>query len=118
MRIVEQYLAQLNIEKRRWRRATAILTVLSLFVAAGVAWNLRMTGITLVNDACCGYEEHRHTEECMTGILCCDYKEVEQALAATPLTSTVYRRDMRRTTVNESGPEMSAYEWIAQGCPA
>jgi len=38
--------------------------------------------------------------------------------AATPLTSTVYRRDMRRTTVNESGPEMSAYEWIAQGCPA
>ena len=29
MRIVEQYLAQLNIEKRRWRRATAILTVLS-----------------------------------------------------------------------------------------
>ena len=65
MRIVEQYLAQLNIEKRRWRRATAILTVLSIFVAAGIAWNLRMTGITLVNDACCGYEEHRHTEECM-----------------------------------------------------
>ena len=30
MRIVEQYLAQLNIEKRRWRRAAAILTVLSL----------------------------------------------------------------------------------------
>src|SRR5690606_5973488 len=38
--------------------------------------------------------------------------------AATPLTSNAYRRDMRRTTVNESGPEMSAYEWIAQGCPA
>lgn len=33
--------------------------------------------------------------------------------AATPLLSNDYRRDMRRTTVNESGPEMSAYEWMS-----
>jgi alpha-ketoglutarate-dependent 2,4-dichlorophenoxyacetate dioxygenase len=32
--------------------------------------------------------------------------------AATPLRSNAYRRDMRRTTINESGPEMSAYEWM------
>ena len=32
--------------------------------------------------------------------------------AATPLTSNEHRRDMRRTTVNESGPEASAYEWM------
>ncbi|KRA80383.1 TauD/TfdA dioxygenase family protein [Altererythrobacter sp. Root672] len=32
--------------------------------------------------------------------------------AATPLLSNEYRRDMRRTTVNESGPETSAYEWM------
>jgi alpha-ketoglutarate-dependent 2,4-dichlorophenoxyacetate dioxygenase len=30
--------------------------------------------------------------------------------AATPLSSNAYRRDMRRTTINESGPETSAYE--------
>jgi alpha-ketoglutarate-dependent 2,4-dichlorophenoxyacetate dioxygenase len=30
--------------------------------------------------------------------------------AATPLSSNQYRRDMRRTTINESGPEMTAYE--------
>lgn len=65
MRIVEQYWLQLKIEKRRWRRAAAILTVLSLLVAVGVSWNLRMTGITYVNDACCGIEEHTHTEECL-----------------------------------------------------
>jgi len=35
--------------------------------------------------------------------------------AATPLLSDAYRRDMRRTTVNESGPEMSAYEWMGLG---
>jgi len=32
--------------------------------------------------------------------------------AATPLLSNDFRRDMRRTTINESGPEMSAYEWM------
>ena len=54
MGIVEQYLLQLNSEKRRWRRAAAILVVLSLFVASGVSWNLRMTGTTIANGAACG----------------------------------------------------------------
>jgi alpha-ketoglutarate-dependent 2,4-dichlorophenoxyacetate dioxygenase len=35
--------------------------------------------------------------------------------AATPLLSNAYRRDMHRTTVNESGPETSAYEWMGLG---
>ena len=64
MGIVEQYLLQLNTEKRRWRRAVAILTVLSLIVALVTAWNLRMTGITIANSASCGYEEHQHDETC------------------------------------------------------
>jgi alpha-ketoglutarate-dependent 2,4-dichlorophenoxyacetate dioxygenase len=32
--------------------------------------------------------------------------------AATPLLSNEHRRDMRRATINESGPETSAYEWM------
>jgi len=32
--------------------------------------------------------------------------------AATPLLTDAYHRDMRRTTINESGPEMSALEWM------
>ena len=32
--------------------------------------------------------------------------------AATPLLSDAYRRDMRRTTINEGGPETSAYLWM------
>ena len=32
--------------------------------------------------------------------------------AATPLSSNDYRRDMRRATINESGPETTAYEWM------
>lgn len=32
--------------------------------------------------------------------------------AATPLLTDRYRRDMRRTTINESGPETSGYLWM------
>ena len=65
MGIVEQYLLQLNTEKRRWRWAVSILTALSLVVALVTVWNLRMTGITIANSASCGQEEHQHTEECV-----------------------------------------------------
>ena len=75
MGIVEQYLLQLKIEKRRWWRSAVVLTALSLLVAIGVSWNLRMTGITLVNDACCGCEEHQHTEECYQDAIQCEYEE-------------------------------------------
>ena len=77
MGIVEQYLLQLKNEKRRWWRAAAILTVLSLLVATGVSWNLRMTGITIANGATCGQAEHRHTDECPAEKeLICSYDEV------------------------------------------
>jgi hypothetical protein len=67
MSVVEQYLLQLNTEKRRWRRALAVLTALSLIVALSTVWNLRMTGITIANDASCEYKEHQHTADCMQG---------------------------------------------------
>ena len=65
MGIVEQFLLQLNTEKRRWRRTVSILTVLSLVVALGTVWSLRMTGVTIANSASCGQEEHQHTEDCL-----------------------------------------------------
>ena len=76
MGIVEQYLSQLKIEKRRLRRAAAILTALSFLVAIGVSWNLRMTGITIANDATCCLEEHLHSAECaLEKVLICGYPE-------------------------------------------
>ena len=72
MSFIEQYLLQLNTEKRRWRCAVAILTALSLLVALATVWNLRMTGVTIANSAMCGYEEHLHTSECVaeTTLIC------------------------------------------------
>ena len=76
MGIVEQYLLQLNTSKRRFRRSVAFLTVLSLFVVMTVFWNLRQTGITIANDACCGLEEHQHTEGCiLEKVLICGFDE-------------------------------------------
>ena len=76
MGIVEQYLLQLNTEKRRWRQAAAILSALSLIVALATVWNLRMTGVTIANSASCGYEEHQHTEECLQDeTLICEKQE-------------------------------------------
>ena len=76
MSFIEQYLLQLNTEKRRWQRAVVILSVLSLIVALVTVWNLRMTGVTLANDATCGYVEHQHTEECPTEkVLICGYDD-------------------------------------------
>ena len=76
MSFIEQYMLQLNTEKRRWRCAVVILTALSLIVALVTIWNLRMTGVTIANSASCGYEEHQHTEECLRDdALICGYEE-------------------------------------------
>ena len=76
MSFIEQYLLQLNTEKRRWRRAAAILTALSLLVALVTVWNLRMTGVTIANSASCGYEEHQHAEDCLQDdLLICGKEE-------------------------------------------
>ena len=76
MSFIEQYLLQFNTEKRRWRCAVVILTALSLIVALGTVWNLRMTGVTIANAATCGYVEHQHTEECLRDdALICGYEE-------------------------------------------
>ena len=76
MRIVEQYLLQLNNEKRRLMRAAAILTALSFLVVIGVSWNLRITAITIANGATCGRQEHRHDAQCIAeNVAVCDYEQ-------------------------------------------
>ena len=72
MSFIEQYLLQLNTQKRWWRCAVVILTALSLVVALVTVWNLRMTGVTIANGATCGHEEHQHSDECKaeTSLIC------------------------------------------------
>ena len=75
MGIVERYLSKLNMKKQRFARHVVFLVTLSLLVVLTVSWNLRQTGIAIANDASCGMEEHRHTEECATEkVLICGFQ--------------------------------------------
>ncbi|MBE6541123.1 MAG: hypothetical protein E7672_01605 [Ruminococcaceae bacterium] len=122
MGIVEQYLLKLKTEKRQWRRAAAVLTALSLLVAIGVSWNLRMTGITIANGATCGYEEHTHSEDCPHElILICgypEYSEEEQEIATTITTDpeTEAETDTADTSEESSGdsPQKESEEKIIE----
>ena len=81
MSFIEQHMLQLNTEKRQWRRAVVILTVLSLVVALVTVWNLRMTGVASANGAACGHEEHQHTETCPAEkVLTCEPDSNEKAV--------------------------------------
>ncbi len=61
----------------RRRKMISLLLVLSLFVTSTVVWCLRGTGITMVNQAFCGIEEHVHTDECYQNVLVCGQEENE-----------------------------------------
>jgi len=64
------------------------------------------------------YAPHRRYEHvwCLGDLVIWDNRCTMHA--ATPLRSNAYRRDMRRTTINESGPETSAREWLELGAAA
>lgn len=61
----------------RRRRIMAIVLVLSLFTSSGVVWVLRDIGITMVNEAVCGIEEHSHSDSCFdeNGTMVCKVPE-------------------------------------------
>lgn len=70
------YIHNLKNDRRRKRRAVSMLCALSLLVSSTVFWQLRLVGITLSNDACCGKAEHIHSEECNpTNVLICGMTE-------------------------------------------
>ena len=99
MGIVEQYLLQLNTKKQRFRRNVAFLTAMSLLVMLAVSWNLRQTGIAIANDAACGIEEHRHTEECPTEqVLICGYDVEENDGSSCRSTNGGFHRSPDRGT--------------------
>lgn len=73
---IKTYIQNLMNAKNRQRKHLYLFSVLALFVTVGVFWQLSLTGITITNEACCGLEEHEHTEDCIAErILICDLDE-------------------------------------------
>ena len=54
-----------------------MLLIFSLLITLGVFWGLKLTGITMAGEAFCGYEEHIHSDQCLTRELTCQLEEAE-----------------------------------------
>ena len=52
--IIRNLLNEIRAGRQRQRRSRLLLLGLSLLVAAGVVWQLRITGITMTGEALCG----------------------------------------------------------------
>ncbi len=61
---MQEYLASVLKNRHGHNRRLYALMLLALFVVSGVAWQLRLVGVTLTEDTFCGYEEHIHDETC------------------------------------------------------
>jgi hypothetical protein len=66
-------------DKSRRRRYVCLLLCLSMLVASGVIWELRLTGISMTStdEPTCGLQEHTHTADCydVDGNLICGLQE-------------------------------------------
>jgi LPXTG-motif cell wall-anchored protein len=66
-------------DKSRRRRYVCLLLCLSMLVASGVIWELRLTGISMTStdEPTCGLQEHTHTADCYDadGNLICGLQE-------------------------------------------
>lgn len=72
---MKTYIRKVLRDQERRRKTVSILCVLSLLVATGVAWRLRLTGITMTDTASCGQVEHVHGETCVERRLICGLEE-------------------------------------------
>ncbi|MCD8052091.1 MAG: leucine-rich repeat protein [Clostridiales bacterium] len=75
--IVNSYVRKFLEERRKSRRALAMLLALALVVTTSVTWELHSTGIAMTNETYCGLEEHTHTEGCYEKVLVCGKEESE-----------------------------------------
>ncbi len=78
---ITSYIKKYKKDRKRQRRAVSLLCALSLLVSGAVFWQLRLVGITLSNDACCGKEEHIHSEACTPAqTLICGFPDSDEAV--------------------------------------
>lgn len=71
-RNIEGYIKWLGDRRAREKRAMALVLAMSIAVSGSVCWLMRNTGTALADDAICGIEEHKHTDDCYEKVLICE----------------------------------------------
>ena len=64
--LVQRYLRELKENSKKRHQLLYIICLLSCIVAGTVFWPLRLVGITMTDEACCGKLEHQHTADCIS----------------------------------------------------
>lgn len=59
------HIKKLNKMRIRQNKMFTVFCIFSLVVCVAVFWQLRIVGITISDEACCGKTAHTHTEECV-----------------------------------------------------
>lgn len=73
---INQYIDVAMALRQQRRKTARNLCALALLVALGIFWQMRITGIAMSGEACCGKPEHTHTEACLgEKQLVCGYPE-------------------------------------------
>ena len=72
---LNESLKWLKGSRKRKKRISTALTLLSLLVALDVFWVLRQPALTQVGDATCGIVEHSHDQSCWENSCICDLPE-------------------------------------------
>ena len=75
MKTLQAQLRQFTKERSKRKKLIHIVGMLSVAVAVCVFWQLKLTGITMTEDALCGQEAHIHTEACVEEVLVCELQE-------------------------------------------
>ncbi len=91
---INSFINKRQLNKDVLKRRTAAAIMLGMVIIIAVFWWLKLTGITMAGEACCGYVEHEHSEECIKRTLICGYdEETEESVAASGFFTTAYAED-------------------------
>ncbi len=110
--IVKTYVDKFRHERSTRIRTASVLTVLALVVCLGVFWQLRSTGVAMVNETYCGMEEHQHSEEegCYEQVLVCGYDDESGTVTAEPLSYSNDEEPIDAETEDDAEPAAHVHD--------
>lgn len=113
--IVTTYVQRFLRDRSRRKRFASVFLLMAILVAAGVSWQLKLTGITMTDNVLCGMEEHEHTEECWGKTLVCSLGEGSAGQPGSGHTHTEACYEEHRTLLCEESEHVhndSCYEIV------
>ncbi len=116
---INRFINRQQLNKDVLRKRTATAAILAVFVIIAVFWWLKLIGITLAGEACCGFVEHTHSDECITRTLICGYEEEEnnETLDLASIITTVYAEEISSEEISSIDTPLPSGEITSEIVP-